>query len=290
MKLSILLILYSCLLIAQGQRFIYNYTFANDSLNLQNKQNEFVALDVSTNGSIFYSQKVNEIDSTYNLRDPKAGSPKFLGYPYRDVLFHEVILAKKNSSPQLYYMGGPTRNYYEIQLNEPINWKIFPDTKKIEIYSAQKAEAVINSRKWEVWFTKDIPIPTGPYIFSGLPGLIITAHDIKGSQVFELVSVHKLKEVDLDYLPMFQNKQMPSNNTKVILTKKEFKKLLVNNDDQFINNVIPSNNAQEEVVSSKFYDSSGNEMSKSDYLRGQQEKRRAILKRNNNKLINDFKK
>lgn len=289
MKLIIILSLF-CLGFISGQnkRFAYEYTFSNDSTNLENKKSELLVLDTSPEGSLFYSNKINEIDSLYNLRDPKGNPPQF--YPYRNVLFREIIINKKNDKPKLYYMGGPTRNYFEIILDNKIQWTILSDTKTYENYKVQKATAKINHREWEVWFTKDIPLNIGPYTFQGLPGLILIAEDRTKSQSFKLIGISNIEGVDLNFIPMFQSKQRESLNTKVTLSPKEFKKLLINNDDHFVNNVVQSTSNESEVVSSKFYDSSGNEISKSDYIKNQREGRRAILKKNNNKLINDFKK
>ncbi|KQM27569.1 GLPGLI family protein [Chryseobacterium sp. Leaf201] len=289
MKLIIILSLLCLGLISgQNKRFAYEYTFSNDSTNLENKKNELLVLDTSSEGSLFYSNKINEIDSLYNLKDPKGNPPQF--YPYRNVLFREIIINKRNDAPKLYYMGGPTRNYFEVTLNNKIQWTILPDTKTYENYKIQKATAKINHREWEVWFTRDIPLNIGPYIFQGLPGLIITAEDRTKSQSFKLVGISNINDVDLNFIPMFQSKQRESLNSKVVLMPKEFKKLLINNDDDFVNNVVQSTTNESELVSSKFYDSSGNEISKSEYIKNQREARKAILKHNNNKLINDFKR
>lgn len=289
MKLiTIVSLLFIGILYGQNKRFYYEYNFSNDSANLENKAKELLALDASAEGTIFYSHRINQIDSLYNLRDPKGSPPKFLGYPYRDVLFHEVIISKKNEIPKLYYMGGPTKNYYEINLEQKINWTILPDTNVFENFKVQMATAKINGRKWTVWFTKDIPINSGPYYFNGLPGLILIAEDDLNSHSFQLTGIANIDNVDLDFIPMFQSRQLSSNNTKVTLTTADFKKLLISNDGDFVNNVVPAGNSAE-VVSSKFYDSSGNEISQADYVKNQRESRRKILKRNNNKLINDFK-
>ncbi len=75
MKLIIILSLF-CLGFISGQnkRFAYEYTFSNDSTNLENKKSELLVLDTSPEGSLFYSNKINEIDSLYNLRDPKGNA------------------------------------------------------------------------------------------------------------------------------------------------------------------------------------------------------------------------
>ncbi len=39
-------------------------------------------------------------------------------------------------------------------------------------------------REWEAWFTQDIPVQEGPYIFNGLPGLIVEMKDTGNSYEF----------------------------------------------------------------------------------------------------------
>ena len=49
-------------------------------------------------------------------------------------------------------------------------------------------------RKWTAWFTQNIPIPEGPYKFSGLPGLIVEIYDSQNHYHYELTKVTKLSK------------------------------------------------------------------------------------------------
>lgn len=279
-----------CFLNAQNKRFYYDYAYSNDSTDLDSKRKEILVLDVSSEGSLFYSNKIVQADSIKNEK-VKQGQEKAIIYPYKDVLFREIIINKKNQSPKLYYMGGTAKNYYEINLDNEIKWTILPETKTYENYQIQKATAKINSRVWEVWFTKDIPLNTGPYIFQGLPGLVVIAEDKIKSHSFKLIGISNIDTVNLSTIPMFHSKEYSSYNTKIALNTKEFRKLLINNEYEYLNDIVPSNpNNIGNIVSSKFYDKSGNEISQADYVRAQRESRKAIVKKNNNKLINDFKR
>lgn len=60
----------------------------------------------------------------------------------------------------------------EDQLNL-FDWKIEKDRIKILEHSCRKATTVFRGRKYEAYFTDDIPISDGPEKFNGLPGRLI---------------------------------------------------------------------------------------------------------------------
>src|SRR5690606_3979097 len=59
---------------------------------------------------------------------------------------------------------------------QQIEWQIHSDSvKQILDFACTKASADFRGRQWEVWFTSDVPYPEGPWLLTGLPGLIIQA-------------------------------------------------------------------------------------------------------------------
>lgn len=61
-----------------------------------------------------------------------------------------------------------------------IDWKIFEDNRQIGKFKCKKATGEFRGRTYNVWFTLDIPISTGPYKLTGLPGLILEAKSQDG--------------------------------------------------------------------------------------------------------------
>lgn len=76
-----------------------------------------------------------------------------------------------------------------LTYKEPVikNWKLVDETKIINTINCKKAEVTFKGRNWIAWYSPEIPLPYGPYKFSGLPGLIVKITDDKGDYDFELV-------------------------------------------------------------------------------------------------------
>ncbi|WP_228453686.1 GLPGLI family protein [Chryseobacterium aquaeductus] len=163
-------------------------------------KNEIMNLDVSSEGSKFYSYTVFHSDSTMkidldrqlaaigaiNIRsDVQKGMVKYSvtkKYPEYEVFLHSRILGDK----------------YKVAEERPFVWKITSEKQKIGEWSTQKAETDFGGRHWYAWFTNDIPIQDGPYKFHGLPGLIVKLEDKTRSHTFTLQGVKNITEQQKD--------------------------------------------------------------------------------------------
>lgn len=72
---------------------------------------------------------------------------------------------------------------------ESLKWTIKPENKKIGNYAVQKAQTTFGGREWVAWFTTEIPYSAGPYLFHGLPGLIVKISDTREHYIFELHNI-----------------------------------------------------------------------------------------------------
>ncbi|WP_051197410.1 GLPGLI family protein [Flavobacterium soli] len=68
-----------------------------------------------------------------------------------------------------------------------IEWEILNDTKEIMGYKCYKAISKNKDLMFTVWFTKEIPVQTGPSLYNNLPGLVLWAEDY-----FSTISVTKI--------------------------------------------------------------------------------------------------
>ncbi|MCC6413229.1 MAG: GLPGLI family protein [Saprospiraceae bacterium] len=63
---------------------------------------------------------------------------------------------------------------------DAVSWTIHPDQKTFGTYTCTKATGYFRGRDYEAWFSPEIPIPSGPFKFGNLPGLILEMHSLDG--------------------------------------------------------------------------------------------------------------
>jgi GLPGLI family protein len=127
-----------------------------------------------------------------------------------DALYKDFSNQKMNNEKSL----GQT--LYNIEEDLPvIKWQLWPEQKVIKDFPCQKATARYKGRDYTVWFTSQLPFPTGPWKLGGLPGLILEAYDTKREIVFTCNS----------FYPIFEgiNPLTPAVNAKTVSVE-EFRK------------------------------------------------------------------
>ncbi|MCY4159887.1 MAG: GLPGLI family protein [Bacteroidetes bacterium] len=65
-----------------------------------------------------------------------------------------------------------------------IPWRLGDEERVYLGLRVEKATAVIDSTEIEAWFTSEIPIPAGPGLFGGLPGLILMVTNAASGEVY----------------------------------------------------------------------------------------------------------
>lgn len=176
----------------------YLLDYKPDSLS-ETRRNELTRLIVSNARSRFESVNSHKRDSV--TKEFEHLSPDKLGQNYINSLTSipltnfNFIIIKKNSLTYHYDKLMFSRKLYFIE-NAPNkqNWQIKPDTKKIAGYSCQKASCLFAGRKYNAWFTKEIPVSDGPYKFQGLPGLILEVRDEENHYSFVIRKIAWLQE------------------------------------------------------------------------------------------------
>ncbi len=93
--------------------------------------------------------------------------------------------------------GGKYR--YENDVTD-LKWTIHPTAKDIAGYKCQMASCAFRGRTYTAWYAPEIPIADGPYVFSGLPGLILEIHDSQHYFHFTFNGLRKLSGWNPIYL------------------------------------------------------------------------------------------
>lgn len=227
--LSLLLVTLMTWANAQNQRFTYQYHFAGDADQLDNFYTEMMALDVTEDGSEFYSVDKIKSDSLRRVEREKqrrSGQFTMMGEDNRSKIDYKVSKSYPDYDIKLTtYLG---RDTYIVKDDRTINWKMASETKKIGEWECQKATADFAGRKWEAWFTMEIPIPDGPYKFRGLPGLIVSVSSADKTHQYQLISVRTLNLLDqlsgneTSNRPRFRSQPMEVTSKQFVKQRKKF--------------------------------------------------------------------
>ena len=163
-------------------------------------------LDYTDGRSAFYDQFMFERDSLRLLAFDENGKTKnqkeyqkITSLPRPRLGDVTIVDFKKNEITQCYRQATISiRGTYEM--NAPA-WALVDETRTIKCYSCKKATARYLGRTWIVWYTEDIPLPIGPWMLWGAPGLIVAAEDSESLFSFQLVWTDKLDRQDrIDFI------------------------------------------------------------------------------------------
>lgn len=191
-KLMFILVFLSNFLFSQNMTFIYELKFrsnpSKDSLTT-----ETYYLEVLDKQSVFRSERARVSDSlkakTGNRSTEKMTYDQF--YIVKNKETKEVI--KSITAPLM-------NNEFFFPIDDQLVWEILPEKNTIGGMQCQKATVKYGSRNWIAWFDQKTPIQDGPYIFHGLPGIIVKISDDKGDYDFSLSEIKNNKENKMFYL------------------------------------------------------------------------------------------
>jgi len=82
----------------------------------------------------------------------------------------------------------PSWQTYEETL-DTLHWQLLPGDSTILNYACHRARTQYAGREWTAWYTPDIPVSSGPWKLTGLPGLILWAGDGTGTHAFRANSM-----------------------------------------------------------------------------------------------------
>lgn len=206
----IVTILLSLFGFSQKYSFTYVYTFKPDSLNLDKTETELMGLFIDKNGSTYLSLTKVKRDSAIaqNMNSDGISSNMSVSlntFPQGKV--RGIIQKDWRSRTAISYLTLNT-DRFKITQHITFNWQIGTETAMIQGKKCQLATVEYKGRKYNAWFTNEIPISDGPYKFGGLPGLIVKIEDTKKQHIWELKAIEKFKHIKLNltaYIPVTES-------------------------------------------------------------------------------------
>ncbi len=127
-------------------------------------------------------------------------------------IHYQLYTTPKLEDPQFPAYRNPANNYTIRTVVDPdgfltqtettvikeemysFDWVITGEQKYIDSLLCFQAITEFRCQEFEVWYSPDIPINSGPFILHGLPGLIIEAAYYDGNRVFKLEYFGKLEQ------------------------------------------------------------------------------------------------
>nr|WP_314499722.1 GLPGLI family protein [uncultured Chryseobacterium sp.] len=176
---------------------IYSIRMLSDTLQPENVMQENSSLLISNNRSLFKSTKKAIRDSV-----AMAIGKKSFGNPVDGkVILDMRNVPAVNFKSEVFLDGGKQTVYKELlknsfayPLEDTVIWKIEDETKTVAAYLCRKATGRYKNRNYTAWFAEKIAIPDGPYVFKGLPGLVLEVYDTNNYVNFSMVSFKKVSK------------------------------------------------------------------------------------------------
>lgn len=301
-KLFAFFIFAASFLQAQNHRFIYEYKFVTDSTQKDNTSSEMMYLDITKNGSKYYSREVYVQDSITKAdleKQLKAGISN-INIKRNDKGKVRYKVTKDYSKNKTYFNTKIGTDSYKVLEDRTLDWKVLPEKQKIGSWEAQKATAEFAGRKWTAWFAEELPFNDGPYKFKGLPGLIVKISDDTNSHSMELRGTAKFTTTEEDAAQNTTTGNGMVTRTIIVgdgfgnakdeieINREKYKKLFWE-DREDPTKSLKMMQGREGVVM-KFKDQNGNDMSMADMIKRREEMQKEANKRNNNLLEIDLLK
>jgi GLPGLI family protein len=175
----------------------YQFKFLKDTKVSQNPREGLCVLQIGENYSKFSDTKTLQKDSLFekfsHLESVSAKEMNQL-FMYNPLWSMESL--KSTVDKKVTYQKRYKTKYEYEELQPELKWQLHNESKKILDYSCKKATVKYRRREFIAWYATEVPINNGPYVFEGLPGLILELEDSEDKYHFTAVGIDK-KPMDI---------------------------------------------------------------------------------------------
>lgn len=175
----------------------YQFKFLKDTKVSQNPREGLCVLQIGENYSKFSDTKTLQRDSIFE----KFSHLESVGAKEMNQLFiynplWSMESLKSGADKKITYQKRYKTKYEYEEIQPELKWQLHNESKKILDYSCKKATVKYRGREFVAWYTTEVPINNGPYVFEGLPGLILELEDSQNRYHFTAVGIDK-KPIDI---------------------------------------------------------------------------------------------
>ena len=170
----------------------YQVKFSNNIHLPESKKETLCILQLDNNYSKFIDYKSIQQDS---ITEKFSHQERIGGKEINQLLKVKEIWTSvvfKNRLTDSLIIQDKAKDRYQYEEKIPVfKWNMGGEKKMILGYECKKAKTQYRGREYTAWYTDKIPVNNGPYVFGGLPGLILAIEDDKKHFQFEAVAVNQ---------------------------------------------------------------------------------------------------
>ncbi len=181
---------------AQAIRAAYKFYYKKDVTEKGFYVEPDMMLDYDGKTAAFYSDATYHRDSLKSLAFDNNGSiQNYDAYgqlsDFRSGATHDMAFIDfENNSFELMYKEYTVHIISNAENLETPQWKLHDTTTTSTLgYEVKMATADFMGREWTIWYTEEVPVPAGPWLLWGAPGLIVHAKDSEGIFIFKLLNI-----------------------------------------------------------------------------------------------------
>lgn len=172
-------------------QYVVGYDMAyvsNPSKHPYKPLHEQMTLEIGSRSAFFYSYVVAKSDSLAADVNKKGGNQYSSTGKISWRMYTDYPAAGQYQWLDRFGMD----RFIMTERRPEIKWTLSPDsTATILGYTCRRATATVLGREWAAWYTEDIPLDRGPWLLSGLPGLILRAESTDSCYRFEADGIVK---------------------------------------------------------------------------------------------------
>lgn len=170
----------------------YQFKFLKDIKLSQNPREGLCVLQIGENYSKFSDTKTLTKDSlSEKFSHLETNGVKEMNQFLMYKSLWETESLKSTVDRKITYQRK-YRTKYEYEESQPeFKWQLHNELKKILGYQCKKATVKYRGREFIAWYTTEVPVNNGPYIFEGLPGLILELEDSQNKYHFTAIGIDK---------------------------------------------------------------------------------------------------
>lgn len=199
LNIRIIAILYKSyfLSLSRTQVIYYQFKFLKDVKLSQNPREGLCVLQIGESYSKFSDIKTLKIDSLYeNFSHRDTNGAKEMNQLLIHKPLWETESLKSVVDREITFQRRYKTKYEYEELQPEFKWQLHNESKEILDYQCKKATVKYRGREFTAWYTSEIPVNNGPFVFEGLPGLILEIEDLKNKYHFTAVGIDK-KPMDI---------------------------------------------------------------------------------------------